>query len=134
MNDFRHTVEDAVSLANPHHEEEAEPSSGAAGVGFDVEKLEYYQTLHARHTLYARAALLLVVFGMLGANMWLTQRNFETLMVNLDASRTDQQVVMDQHTSIIEAQNTRLAAIEGRLVAIEAQNLPTAAVASATEY
>jgi hypothetical protein len=133
MNDFRHTVEDAVSLDNPHLRE-AEPPSSVAGVAFDVEKLEYYQTLHARHTLYARAALLLVVFGMLGANMWLTQSNFETLMVNLDASRTDQQVVMDQHTASIDAQNHRLAAIEGRLVAIEAQTPPTAEVASAAEY
>ena len=133
MNDFRHIVEDAVSLENPHVTAEG-ARSAYAGIGLDVQKLEYYQTLHARHTLYARAMLLFLVFGMLGANMWLTQSNFEILMVNLDASRADQQIVMDQHTASIDAQNSHLAAIEGRLLAIEAQNQATSAVASVTDY
>lgn len=120
MNDLRHTVEDAVSLPSPHVHDDGEAAEGPTGPAFDVEALEYYQRLHARHTLWARVALLVVIVGMLGANMWLTQRNYHTVIVNMDQSRLAQSELIDRHLAEADKQANRVAQMEAQLRDIRA--------------
>ena len=128
MNDLKHTVEDVVSLPSTHMPEpeevveEVDPSPG-----FDIEALEYYRRLHGRHTFYARAALLAVIVGMLGANMWLSQRNYNALLVNMDQSRLAQAELLDRHLAAAELQHERIDVLEARLAALQPPNAPAAA-------
>lgn len=77
-------------------------------------ELEEFHTRHAKDTWWARVALLTLVFGMLGLNLWMTQRNYEAMMADVDASRMAM-------SAMLEATATRLDAIEGRLGSIEGQ-------------
>lgn len=113
MNDLKHTVEDAVSLPSPHLVDAGSAAEPATeGPGVDIEALEYYRRLHGRHTLWARITLLTVIVGMLGANMWLTQRNYATLIVNMDQSRLAQAEMIDRQEAHIANLEARLASIE----------------------
>ncbi|RME23886.1 MAG: hypothetical protein D6798_12540 [Deltaproteobacteria bacterium] len=121
MNDIKHTVEDAVSLPSPHDPGLDGGPGVDTGPGFDLERLEYYRQLHARHTLIARIALLTVIVGMLGANMWLTQRNYHSIVVNMDQTRLAQDQLIDQQAALADEQARRFAALEARISALESR-------------
>jgi hypothetical protein len=57
---------------------------------FTVDQLEYYQAIERRNTWVARAMLLGVIMAMLGANMWMSQRNYESMLINMDQTRLAQ--------------------------------------------
>lgn len=118
MNDLKHTVEDAMSLPSPHVGESANVVE--QGPGVDIEALEYYRRLHGRHTLYARVALLVVIVGMLGANMSLSQRNYNALLVNMDQARLAQAELLDRHLVAAELQQDRIEVLEARLAELQA--------------
>lgn len=120
MNDLRHTVEDAMSLPSTHHTDPGiEIGPSADGPGVDIEALEYYRRLHGRHTLWARIALLTVIVGMLGANMWLTQRNYHAVIVNMDQARLAQAELMDNQAAMVVQQAQHVATLETRMAAFE---------------
>jgi len=117
-----HTVEDAVSLPSTHHTDPGVTVARRAtdrDPGVDLETLDYYQTLHARHTFWARVALLTIIFGMLGANMWLAQRNYRTVIVNVDQTRLAQAEMMDRQAEMMENLDQRIALVQHRLDRLE---------------
>jgi len=122
MNDIMHTVEDAVSLPSTHH---TDPGVNAArratdrDPGVDLEALDYYRTLHGKHTLWARVALLTVIFGMLGVTMWLTQRNYRTVILNVDQIRLAQAEMIDRQAEMMEKQDQRIALLQQSLDRLE---------------
>lgn len=88
--------------------------------------LEEFHERHARDTWWARVVLMTVIFGMLGLNLWMTERNYEAMMIDIDASRIAASEIDEQTTVRLEALDRRLDAIEGRLA-----NPAPAAVAAA---
>ena len=92
-----------------------------------LKKLEYYQAKEARRTMIARVILLSVIIGMLGLNMWLTQRNYDALVINMNQARLDQ----DQFH---EFTTIRLKGVEEQLdllqTAIDMEHANTAEVAA----
>ena len=75
---------------DPSNELDPKRVRAIQGGSFDLSRLEYFQQQAARRTLFARLLLLLVIFGMLFVNMWLTQRNYEHMLINLDETRSAQ--------------------------------------------
>lgn len=128
MSELEQTLRDAVSP--PLSAEEVTPPDLPYDAQLDPEQLAMYQKEHARHTFWARVALLSVIFGMLAANMWLTQRNLEVMMVNMDDARHGQSVIIDQQEAIVAEQGKRLDAIDARLDALETRSTATVSVAS----
>lgn len=61
----------------------------------ELQTLEYYTRRAARRTLISRVVLLTVIFGMLSANMWLTQRNYESMLINVNQARLAQDQLHD---------------------------------------
>lgn len=122
MNDILHTVEDAVSLPSTHH---TDPGVNVArratdrDPGVDLETLDYYRTLHGKHTFWARVALLTIIFGMLGANMWLTQRNYSTVILNVDQTRLAQAEMIDRQAELMEQQDKRITLLQQSLDRLE---------------
>jgi hypothetical protein len=57
---------------------------------FDPRVLEFYQEQLAKRTMVARVVLLLAIVGMLGANIFLSQRNYEALLINVNQARSAQ--------------------------------------------
>jgi len=116
VNDLKHTVEDVMSLPSTHMADQGTsvPQRCASDdPTVDIEALEYYRTLHGRHTMWARAALLTVIVSMLGANMWLTQRNYHTVIVNMDQARLAQAQLMDQQATMLDQQQNILVLQQG---------------------
>ena len=74
-------------------------------VNFNIQQLEYYQQIQRRNTWLARALLLTVVMSMLGANMWMSQRNYESMLINVDQTRLAQM-------NLFEAEMERLRQLE----------------------
>ena len=96
---------------------------------FDVHQLEYYRKQDTRNTLIARAILLGLIFGGLAANIVMSQRNYETMLVNIDQVRLAQ-------AQLAETTDAGLASLQDRIQAVEAavraeQTAPTDAVADA---
>lgn len=81
---------------------------------FDVHQLEFYTQQEARRTFIARAVMLTLIFAMLSANMWMTKRNHEAILVNIDQARLEQ-VAFD------EGQQEELVAIQKKMLRMEAQ-------------
>lgn len=83
----------------------------------DVHDLEEFHERHSRDTWWARAVLVTVICGMLAVNLWMTHRNYEEMMIDIDASRLAASEIDQQTTIRLEALDRRLAAIEARLPA-----------------
>ena len=81
---------------------------------FTVDQLEYYQAISRRNTWLARVMLLGVMMAMLGANMWMSQRNYESMLINMDQTRLAQM-------NLFEAEMERLRQIEIQVAALQAQ-------------
>jgi hypothetical protein len=80
--------------------------------GTGLDKLDYYQGIHSRNTFYARLVLLTVIFGMLSANMWMTQRNYEALVINVDQARLAQVHMLDITVSRVKKLEKRFDSLE----------------------
>lgn len=81
----------------------------------ELSDLEELHEQHARQTWWARVTLLSLVFGMLALNLWMTQRSYDALMADVDASRTGMSEVHEQTSLRLEAIEARLTRIEARL-------------------
>ena len=90
----------------------------------DLSKLEYFQQLHARHTLWARAVLLVVIFGMLAVNMWLTQRNYTAVVVNMDQARMAQSDIDEANARRLADLSTELQALRADMAALKPAATP----------
>ncbi len=84
-------------------------------VNFNIQQLEYYQQIQRRNTWLARALLLIVVMSMLGANMWMSQRNYESMLINVDQTRLAQM-------NLFEAQMERLRQLEIQVATLQKAN------------
>jgi len=128
MNELRHTAEDAMSLPSTRVEESPVegPQTAPTAANPHLEALEYYRSLHARHTFWARVALLTAIVGMLGANMWLSQRNYTALLVNVDQVRLAQADMIDQTGELVQAQQVQIAALQARIATLESETLAVA--------
>ena len=80
---------------------------------FTVDQLEYYQAIDRRNTWLARALLLSVIMAMLGANMWMSQRNYEAMLINVDQARLAQ-------INLFEAEMKRLRQLESQVSELQA--------------
>lgn len=79
--------------------------------GPEIARMEYFQQQEVRRTTMARVALLVVIFGMLAANMWQTQRLHDNLVFNIDQTRLAQAQLDDDaavRIAELEAQITEL--------------------------
>ncbi|MFZ5475317.1 MAG: hypothetical protein ACOZNI_00970 [Myxococcota bacterium] len=103
------TLEDAKSVGLPYRAEPAKP--------LEMSDLEEFHARHAHDTWWARVALLTLIFGMLGVNLWMTKRSYDALMADVDASRMAMSELHEQTTTRLDALEARLVAIEGRLAA-----------------
>jgi len=79
---------------------------------FSLDQLEYYQKIQQRNTWLARAMLLSVLVGLLCMNMWMTQRNYEAMLINVDQTRLAQ-------VNLFEAQVERIRQLEARMVLLQ---------------
>ncbi len=77
-----------------------------------LDKLEYYQQIQQRNTWLARALLLSVLVGLLGVNMWMSQRNYEAMLINVDQTRLAQ-------VNLFEAQVERIRKLEARVITLQ---------------
>ena len=79
---------------------------------FTVDQLEYYQAIARRNTWIARALLLTVIMSMLGANMWMSQRNYESMLINVDQARLAQM-------NLFEAEMERIRQLEVQVAELQ---------------
>ena len=73
-----------------------------------LESLETYNRDHARHTLISRVLLLSVIFGGIAMNLWMTDRNYDALIISIDHER-------EASVDIFERTNTQLATMEDEI-------------------
>jgi hypothetical protein len=85
--------------------------------GFDPSVLEFYQQQAARRTMVARVVLLVAIVGMLGVNIYLSQRNYEALLINVDQARSAQ-------LELVEVTWARMDRLEGQIAALETDGAP----------
>lgn len=97
-------LEDAKSVGLPYR---SEPE-----VAVNVKDLEEFHDRHARDTWWARVVLITLIFGMLGLNLWMSERNYEAMIIDVDASRMAASQIDEQTTARLEALARRLEAIE----------------------
>jgi len=81
---------------------------------FTVDQLEYYQAIERRNTWLARVLLLGVIMAMLSANMWMTQRNYESMLINMDQTRLAQM-------NLFEAEMERIRQLENQVGDLQAR-------------
>ncbi len=81
---------------------------------FTVDQLEYYQAIDRRNTWLARVMLLAVIVSMLGANMWMSQRNYESMLINMDQTRLAQM-------NLFEAEMERIRQLEAKVAELKAK-------------
>lgn len=85
----------------------------------ELQRLEFYRKQDARRTLVARSVLLTMIFGMLGANMWMTHQARTDMLTNLDQARLAQ-VQLDEHDEArIDALTQDLAALQQQVEALQ---------------
>ena len=77
-----------------------------------LDQLEFYQRIQSRNTWVARFVLLAVVFGMMSANMWMTQRNYEALVINVDQARLAQVHMLDITVNRVKKLEKRIESLE----------------------
>ena len=87
---------------------------------FDIQTLDYYQNRAARRTLISRVVLLTMIFGMLAANMWLTERNYKALVINVDQALLAQDQLHEQTTARLEEMEGQLGELQLALERMEA--------------
>ena len=86
-----------------------------------LDSLEYYQRLHSRNTWIARLVLLTIIFGMMSMNMWMTQRNYEALVINVDQARLAQVHMLDITVSRVKKLEKRFDSLERTILGQRAQ-------------
>ena len=79
---------------------------------FSLDQLEYFQQIQRRNTWLARAMLLGVLVAMLFVQMWMTQRNHDAMLINMDQTRLAQ-------VNLFEAQVERIRQLEARVVTLQ---------------
>jgi hypothetical protein len=82
---------------------------------FEVSSLEFYTKRAEKRTLLARVLLLTSIMTMLTLNLYLTQRNHESMLINLNQTRLEQVTLDDMATADMQRVNLRLAAMEAQL-------------------
>jgi hypothetical protein len=79
---------------------------------FKVDQLEYYQAIERRNTWLARVLLLGVIMAMLSANMWMSQRNYESMLINMNQTRLAQM-------NLFEAEMERIRQLEAQVANLQ---------------
>ena len=79
---------------------------------FSLDQLEYFQQIQRRNTWLARAMLLGVLMSMLFVQMWMTQRNYDAMIINVDQTRMAQ-------VNLFEAQVERIRKLEARVIDLQ---------------
>ncbi|MSQ01896.1 MAG: hypothetical protein EXR71_08385 [Myxococcales bacterium] len=100
-------LENVKSVGLPHRSDPAAP--------VNVSDLEEFHDRHARDTWWARIVLITMIFGMLALNLWMTERTYEAMLIDVDASRMAASDIDEQSTARLEALARRLDSIESRL-------------------
>lgn len=96
----------------------------------DLNKLEYYQRQHARRTLIARIVLLTVIIGTVGLNGWMMNRNYETMIINMDQARLAQDQLHEETQAQVAELTAQVAELQKTLSRMEAQQAVGVAVAA----
>ena len=87
----------------------------------ELQALEYYRQQDARRTMMARGVLLTMIFGMLGANMRLTQSAAADMLTNLDQTRLAQVTLQEQNEVRMDGLATEMADLSRQVALLEAQ-------------
>lgn len=88
-----------------------------------LQKLEYYQHQEARKTMLARVVLLTVIIGMLGLNMWLTQRTHDSMVINLNQARIEQDQLHDSTTVRLRTMEQQMEQLQAAVDQLESENV-----------
>ncbi len=112
-----------LSYAPPYDpSQELDPSKVKAvnPSGFDVQTLEYFRDLQEKRVGARRGMLVILGFMLLGINIWLTQRNYEAVVINVDQARLAQ-AEMDERSGVrFSVLNARIDELEKEVVALRA--------------
>lgn len=93
----------------------------------ELQALEYYTQQAARRTFYSRLALLTLIFSMLAANMWLTQRNYEAMIINLNQTRLAQDQLHDRTAVRLDEMEQQILHLQHTVSTLENPPLEVAA-------
>lgn len=80
--------------------------------------LEEFHDRHARDTWWARVVLITLIFGMQGLNLWMTQRNYDAMIIDVDASRQAASQIDEQTTLRLETLSRRLESMQAQLASV----------------
>jgi len=89
---------------------------------FTVDQLEYYQAIERRNTWMARALLLGVIMAMLSANMWMSQRNYESMLINMNQTRLAQMNLFEAEMERIRQLETQVADLQTKAGEIQVED------------
>jgi hypothetical protein len=88
---------------------------------FSMDQLEYFQQIQRRNTWLARAMLLGVLMSMLFVQMWMTQRNYESMLINVDQTRLAQVNLFEAQVELIRKLEVRVVALQQSVAQQQAQ-------------
>jgi len=94
---------------------ELDPKRAESIADIKESPLEYVKAQQSRRSLAWRASITGLVLGMLTWNLWLTQRNYENSLINMDQTRIAQSDLEEATWTRIDAQRERLERIEAKL-------------------
>lgn len=80
-----------------------------------VRDLEEFHERHARDTYWARVVLITLIFGMVALNLWMSERSYDAMIIDVDASRMAADEIDQQTTLRLEQLDKHLDEIEARL-------------------
>ena len=89
---------------------------------FTVDQLEYYLAIERRNTWMARALLLGVIMAMLSANMWMSQRNYESMLINMNQTRLAQMNLFEAEMERIRQLETQVADLQTKAGEIQVED------------
>ncbi|MBM4392250.1 MAG: hypothetical protein FJ090_14110 [Deltaproteobacteria bacterium] len=112
------TLNTAPSVGLPYHPESSPP--------LELKDIEELHERHSRDIRWGRTSLLLLIFGMLSLNLWMTNSIYNALTIDIDASRMAMAEIEAQSAIRLEQLDKRLATIERGLAAEPAGALAVA--------
>ncbi len=106
------------------------PYKAEADSAVNARDLEEFHERHARDTWWARVTLITLIFGMIALNLWMSERSYDSMIIDVDASRQAASEIDEQTDLRFDAVDKQLDRIEARLDAAAAATTPAAPAAA----
>ena len=124
MSDDTGTKQAGMAYAPPYDPTSELNPASVTGVDdtmrFDIRQLEYFQRQQERRVNVSRAMILALAFTLMAVNIWLTERNNEALLINVDQARLAQSEMDERNSVRFNVLKARLAKLEKELGAMRA--------------